>query len=207
MARSFPRWRNRLISHGLRVLQDPEPADLPAIARVLVRYADTGDEQRGAIATAIRDALSGPEPARTTAAMLQNLIDVIADETKAKSATRALATVRGRAGSTPPPKPEGSWADFVEELETFPATPETAANLQSAVDAINSLTLGTVEADTVTAATVAILNALADSDAARALATALPHVIADEPALIATLREEVLPVIHRDPVGDHLRHA
>ncbi|PZS33133.1 MAG: hypothetical protein DLM61_05710, partial [Pseudonocardiales bacterium] len=46
MARTLPRWRNRLIAVALRVLQEPVGPDFVPIARSILRYADAGDQQR-----------------------------------------------------------------------------------------------------------------------------------------------------------------
>jgi len=53
--------------------------------------------------------------------------------------------------------------------------------------------------------TDAIVAALADDGAAKALAMALAHIVAHEPVLVRALRDDILPVAHRRPIGDLLR--
>jgi hypothetical protein len=53
--------------------------------------------------------------------------------------------------------------------------------------------------------TDAIVAALADDDAAKALAVALAHVVAHEPVLVRALRDDVLPSVYRRLIGDLLR--
>jgi hypothetical protein len=50
--------------------------------------------------------------------------------------------------------------------------------------------------------TEAISAALADDDGAKALAVALAHVVAHEPALVRALRDDVLPAVHRRLIGE-----
>lgn len=57
MAGSQPRFRDRLLHHGMRVLWEPGPPVVPAITRLLVRFANTGDDQRTVVADRLRDAL------------------------------------------------------------------------------------------------------------------------------------------------------
>ena len=52
----------------------------------------------------------------------------------------------------------------------------------------------------------AISAALADDDAAKALAVASAHVVAHQPALVRALRDDdVLPAVHRRLIGEVLR--
>jgi hypothetical protein len=51
--------------------------------------------------------------------------------------------------------------------------------------------------------TEAISAALAD-DGAKALAVALAHVVAHQPALVRALRDDVLPAVHRRLIGELL---
>lgn len=120
MARSLPRWRTRLITRGLRVLNEPMPPDLVGVARVLVRFADGSDAQRQLIAEGLRDALSGTRSARETAQFLQRQLRTVADEIDARQDTRWLDAVRGRPGTSAPVAPPDGWHDFDDELAIFP---------------------------------------------------------------------------------------
>jgi hypothetical protein len=202
MTRSLPKWRDRLVTHGLRILDEPTPPDLLAIARILVRFADTSDGHRHIVAEGLRDALSGPSTARATAQQLQGLIRSVADELNARHDTQWLDAVKQRPGIASPPTPIDGWNDFNDELTTYPASEEVLAKLQQAATAIRSIrsrqAVGEASVDSITAA-------LTDADAAQALTAALGHVTRHEPALVARLRDVVLPPIHRAAIGDQLR--
>ncbi len=103
MARSLPRWRDRLVTHGLRVLGEPPAADISAITRGLVRFADTGDDQRRLVTDALRDALSNHTTSADTATKVQELIPAIAREAGARPAVQELAHVRRHPDVPPPP--------------------------------------------------------------------------------------------------------
>jgi hypothetical protein len=202
MARSLPKWRNQLIRCGLRILQEPTPPDLLAVARALVRFADTGDEQRKAVEEALRDALGGSGTARTTAEELQALTGSVADEIRARTATRGLSGVRKRPGGQLSSAVPDGWADFDDEVTTYPAPDETRAKVRLAAAAIRNITqnFAANEADV-----DAIIAALADESGAQALAAALRHVAAHEPMLVGALRDDVLPGVHRTAIGERLR--
>lgn len=80
MTRSLPKWRNRLISHALRVLHEPAPPDLLAVTRVLVRFADTDEDRATSSLTGYARPSVGPAITRTNTARLQDLISPIAEE-------------------------------------------------------------------------------------------------------------------------------
>jgi hypothetical protein len=77
MARSWPVWRDRLVTQALRVLAEPEPADLEALTAGLVRFAASGSDQRKTVAAGIRAALSGTKQMRSTSESLQELIPLV----------------------------------------------------------------------------------------------------------------------------------
>jgi hypothetical protein len=203
MTRALPRWRDRLVTRALRVLHESAPPDLPAIARVLVRFADTGDEQRRIVADGLRDALGASRTAHDTTTRLLELIGPVADELRARAETRGLAAVRQRPGApAPDAAPEDGWADFDDELATYPAAQDTLAAVRTAAQAIHAITqrraAREADVDAVTAA-------LANPAAASALAAALGHVAAHEPALVSILRDDVLPAVHRAAIGERLQ--
>lgn len=202
MARSLPKWRNRLIGCGLQVLHEPAPPDLLSIARVLVRFADTGDEQHKAVADGLRDALGGPASARTTAEKFQALVHPVADEISARQDTRWLSMVLKRPSTATRPALLNGWADFDDEIMTYPLPEGTLTTVKAAATAIRKIKKrGAADDDDV----AAISAALADDLGARALAAALAHVAAHEPVLVAVLRDSVLPGVHRTAIGGLLR--
>lgn len=201
MARSHPRWRTRLIAQGLQVLLEPAGNDLPAIARTLVRYADTGDEQAHQVSEGIRDALEGRAAARSTAAALQQLMPGIADELGVGLGAKAVARALRRQNAKNREEAADGWDDF--EMEFLTATlpnslQDLAASGRSAIEEIR-------RSGTVTDAQVeAILGALSEPAVASVVSAALAHVIPREPQLRTILRRDVLPVLYRQPIGEQL---
>jgi len=169
-----------------------------------VRFADTGDEQQKIVAEGLRDALDGSKTARTTAEELRVLVGTVADEIHARRATCGLSGVRKRPGTRVPSAPPDGWADFEDEVTTYPASEETLAKVWPAAAAIRNINKNGVAND---ADVDAITIALADDLSAKALAAALQHVAAHEPMLVGTLRDDVLPGINRAAVGELLRVA
>lgn len=198
MARSFPKWRDRFIAHGFRVLHEPDPPDLPALARYLVRFANTGDDQRKTVAEALRDALGGTAVARSTTGKLQGLIPAIAQEIHAGVDAQGLSAVRKRSTAFLPPDPPDGWEDFHAEIATHPTTGDSLAALKSAADTIRQIK----DKSTVSDHDIDVVqHALASEDLATALSQALTHIIDHEPNLIRILRDEVVPTVHRQPIG------
>jgi energy-coupling factor transporter ATP-binding protein EcfA2 len=202
MARSLPKWRERLIAHGLRVLSEPIAADLPAICRVLVRFADAGDDQRKAVAEGLRDALGGSAAARATAERVQALVPVIAVEVGAGIDARGLSGVRKRPNDVASAESPDGWEDFDAEVATYPASGEANLLLVQAADALRRMKAGGSVEDS---DAEAVVNALSDSAVAKALAVALAHVVDHEPELGRALRDDVLPSVGRRPIGELLR--
>lgn len=203
MARSLPKWRDRLIARGLRALQEPTPPDLLTIARILLRFADSGDQQRQTVAEGLRDALGGSQTARNTAESLQEMVHSVAKEIRSRPDTRWLAGVLKRPGDSTPPAPSDGWADFDDEIATQPLSEDTLGKVMSAVTAIRWISqhgMRPEEKDL-----DAIMAALADEQGAQALAAALHHVMAHEPIVVEALRDDILPAVHRAAVGELLR--
>jgi hypothetical protein len=66
----------------------------------MVRFADTGDEQRTALAEGLRDALGGDDTARATAERVQSIIPAVDEEVGASLEPAASwASVCARAPS------------------------------------------------------------------------------------------------------------
>lgn len=200
MAASLPKWRARIGQHGLRVLRAPSSADLPAITRTLVRFAEGGDEQRRAVGEALRDSLAGTEVARDTAARVQKLIPGIADELGAGLQTRALSRARKRPSDVPVEPSAERWSEFQTEIDTSPISGEALVLLSNATDAVRGARR---DADKLDVATMQA--ALGDHAASEGLAAALAQIDSDEPAIVRKLRDEILPPIFREPIGETLR--
>jgi hypothetical protein len=102
----------------------------------------------------------------------------------------------------PPALPDG-WADFDDEIATYPLSENALGKVTGAVTAIRRISrqgVSTGEKDV-----DAIVAALADDTGAQALAAALHHVTAHEPILVGVLRDDILPAVHRAAVGGLLR--
>jgi hypothetical protein len=201
MARSYPKWRDRLIAHGMKVLSEPSPPDLPSITKYLVRFANTGEDQRTAVAEGLRDALGGTPAARETATSLQQLVPAIADEIHAHANMRGLAGVRKRSDATLPPEPVNGWEDFETEIATNPCIEEAARLLHDGAGALRDISAKAVREED----TTAIHRALDVGPVATGLAAALAHVIGHEQQLVENLQDDVLPGVHRRPIGEQLR--
>jgi hypothetical protein len=208
MARSWPKWRDRLVTCGLRVLQGPGPADLDflAIARILVRFASSGDTQHRLVAEGVRDALGGTPTARATAGDFLTLLGALAKEADALPQALALSKIVPRTSmNTPHPPPDG-WTAFEEEIQTSPLPGDALLKVTAAATAIRQFSQdGESAADAAAVLIVELRVALEDGQAAQVLAAALNQVVAHEPILGMMLRAEVLPYVHRAPVGELLR--
>lgn len=202
MVRSLPRWRDRLISQALRVLEEPQPADLGNIARALLRFADTGDEQRGSVAQGLRDALSGTPVAQATAKALQSQMAALMGDIGVRLHTRGLVSVRKRSGATSVIPALPVWSEFTDEIATQPGADATLERLRDAAEAITTLHKRGKAEDSQVAA---IVTGLFDPPAAEFLVAALRHVAPYEPDLVRLLRDDVIPFVHRAPVGERLR--
>lgn len=201
MARAYPRWRDRLIAHGMRVLHEPRPPDLAAIAKYLVRFANTGEEQRNAVVEGLRDALGGAPVVRHTAASLQALVPAVANEIRAHADVRGLAKVRKRPGAKLPLEPAVNWEYFEAEVLTGPCPDHYVELLKDAAAAIWRISSNPVRTED----SATIQAALDVDEVAAGLAAALAHVVAHEHRLVEQLRDEVLPDVHRRSIGDLLR--
>jgi hypothetical protein len=201
MARSQPRYRDRLLRHGMKVLWESDPPDLTAITKVLVRFANTGEDQRTAIAENIRDALGATSASRATATSLQQLVLKIADEVHAHPDVRGLRFVKAHTDKMPAADITNGWVDFDVEIATTPCDETQAEILQDAAIIVRRIHINPVtDADV-----ILIERALNTPSVASGLAAALSHVIPQEPQLMTTLRDSVLPALHRRPIGETLR--
>jgi hypothetical protein len=204
MARSLPKWRDRLMSHGLKIFEAPTPPEALGVARTLIRYADTGDDQRGLVVDALRTAL-GSHRTHETAALLQGMASRVMQELRVRPETRGLSAVKP--GPVMPSDsawaPESpNWADFDDELATANLSHDGAALALAAGAAVRRIDKGGGVGDEDTEAVLAVL---ADDDAAQVLCAALSYVADADSAVIVRLRDRVLPAVYRTPIGEVLR--
>lgn len=202
MARSLPRWRSRLILRGLRVLHEPVSDDLLSIARVLVRYADTGEEQAKEVANGIRGALREGGEARATSIAARNFIALVAEKTGAGVDARAVSHILEQPTLQAQGRAPHGWEDFDLEFATASLNGSLQILAADAQAAIYHLANGQID---IGEATGDVLAALADEHTAVVLSAALSHVTPHEPRLALALRTTVLTEIYRQPLGDALR--
>ncbi len=194
-------WRDRLIRHGLQVLQEPYPRDLSAITRVLIRFADAGDEQRKSVEEGLRDAHTISRSASITVQALQDLVPKVVEETGAHARINGLALVRPRANAALPVSPDDGWEDFDTEIDTAPASDAVHAAVRAAADTVRWIRDNPILGFDATS----IITALVDADGAAIFTNALQYVVPHDWFLVTELRDHVLPVLHRKAVGDRLR--
>jgi hypothetical protein len=128
MARAWPVYNDRLLALGLQVLHEPQPPDLLAITRVLLRYADGGDAQRQAVAAGLRGLLAGPSTTRTTVERMQKTeIREAEVQVQVRPVTRGLHGVRKDPGVPVAPEPTAHWDEFTAEIDTAPLDQVSAA--------------------------------------------------------------------------------
>ncbi|HEY5857768.1 MAG TPA: hypothetical protein VIW24_27960 [Aldersonia sp.] len=206
MARSHPRFHDRLLKVAFRALEAQHLPDPLAVARVLVRAADTGDRVRDLVSEAIRNALGGNPVARETTGAVQKLIPVAANEAGVGPRARSLDGVRGKPRRREPtaPDPAAAWNRYAESLAHLPETDEVLTRLAVADDALRKLR---AQSHADTEQIEAIMAVLSDRDSADILEVALEALTLHEPKLVSALRDGVMPAIHRAPVGELLKQA
>ena len=208
MARAWPVYNDRLLALGLQVLHEPQPPDLSAITRVLLRYADGGDAQRRAVAAGLRGLLAGPSTTRTTVRLMQKIeIGEAEVQVRVRPPTRGLHGVRKDPAVPFAPEPTAKWDEFTAEVDTAPLDEVSAAVLHHAATAAATAATGYSVADAAgrdsTAASAAdeehdaIRHALRTVETAGPLEAALTHVLPAAPELFALLRDQVLPEVYR----------
>ncbi|SPX82469.1 NACHT domain-containing protein [Mycobacteroides abscessus] len=204
MARAQPRFYDRLLRGGFRVLDAPELQDPRATARALVRAADIGDRTRVLVADAFRYSLSSTDTARATAANVQRYIEVSVTETGARDQIRGLSAIRSNKTRTENYPRTDPWDTYREVLRTFAPEEASAADRLSNADECVRGIMATGSAGDDAAL---IRDALSDEETAPVLEMALQAVASTEPHLVAVLRDEILPQVHRQPIGETLAHT
>jgi hypothetical protein len=170
---------------------------------VILRYADTGDEQRHQVVDAARAALDDSVIGRATVQRLQRLTLELCDELGTRPETRGLASVKPTPGKTPPTTPD-SWDDFLDDLMTQPTTTVIDQQVLAFVgETFQRLAVGLPRSDD--SDLEQLRDLMSTSDLAAAIEAALLPLAPNEPRLILRLRDSLLPPIYGAPVGDRLR--
>ncbi|HJR88661.1 MAG TPA: hypothetical protein VJ782_00710 [Aeromicrobium sp.] len=199
MARAWPNWSRRLLAHGLHVLDAPSALNLDWSLRILLRYADTGAEQRDAVARMMRKDLA-PTGNRLTMASAAEMVPAIERDLRVHERTLGLGLVLDQVARAPHPAPRGvDWEAFNDELDTSPysaALDPVIRGGAAALRAIKDDVFGEEhEPD--------LINCLSVPDAAAVLNAALGHVLPGDVSLFLQLRS-VLVQRFRVPLGDRV---
>ena len=203
MVHSLPRWRNRLIKVALRALREPVGSDFVPIARAILRFADTGDDQRRQVVDAARAALDDSPIGRATVHRLQRLTHELCDELGTRPETRGLASVKPTPGRAPS-EPSDTWNEFLDELLTQPTTTAIDQEVLAFVgETLQRLAVGLPGSDD---SDLELLRELMSTpDIAAAIEAALLPLAPHEPRLILRLRDSLLPPVYGNPIGNRLR--
>lgn len=204
MLRSFPRWRSRLMQTGFKVLESPLADDPPVLARMLVRFADLGHDERLMLSDALNRAAAHSPVGAQTVSFLRGMIAATVDAVQAGALVRGLRL----AGPATPTAPEVDpsdrsqiWGDFqLEVLTSNYSSAAVAASTQQAAEL-----LARYESHGVTPAAIEeIKGALALRESSLVLEAALSHLCHEPSSLLRFLRREILGDILRQPVGEDL---
>lgn len=203
MARSWPKWRSRLLALALRAVTEPSPPDLARSMRILVRYADFGETEHRAVANGFREALGGSEVSRATVEAGQLLIPALEQEIGVDPRRQGfLASVKGATSSTAAAPGVVDWESFDDEIATWPlASDGLRSLLMDAAGTLRSMCSDSAKTEEL-GFHVAV--ALAEPQIAAALSAALAHVLPAESRLFAALRDVVLPDVFREPIADRV---
>ncbi|MFF0528686.1 NACHT domain-containing protein [Nocardia amikacinitolerans] len=204
MARSHPRFHNRLLTVAFEIFRVPLLADPLAVARVLVRAAAASDQVRTVIAQALRDGLSDVPLTRDTTQAIQDQIRIACGEAGVTQHVRGLAVVRGAAiRRRLPTTYDQAWRQYRETLTELSNSSQRTRTIEQADSSLCAI----AESGSVGVDVAPVIEALFDRDAAELLEMALENLVGHEPELMATLRNFVIPMVHRSPVGEILRSS
>lgn len=199
MARAWPNWSRRLLSHGLHVLDTPSAFNLDWSLRILLRYADSGAEQRDIVAQMMREDLTATAN-RVTVASAADMVPAIERDLHVHERTLGLGLVLNQLVRAPHPCPPGvEWTAFNDELDTSPhpaALDPVIRGGTAALKAIkDELFVEEHEAD--------LIACLSIPEAAAVLSAAVAHVLPGDVSLFLQLRS-VLSQRFRAPLGDRI---
>jgi hypothetical protein len=210
MARSVPKFRDRLARHGLQFLMEETGGDLPTLARIVMRFADLGDHEQLIVADALREALAADQRSRQSASAVMALVSPLAEELGLSRRVLGLNMVTAPEASAEAGPVPDRWDRFEAELGTYPGPLDWQVMLADAGSALTRLVQrGWTEENDPMAEEypelVEILTVLDVPELALELETALQPLVRDEPDLQRVLRATVLTALHRSSIGEVLR--
>lgn len=199
MARAWPNWSRRLLAHGLHVLDAPSAFNLDLSLRILLRYADTGAEQRDVVARMMRKDIA-PTGNRLTLASAAEMVPAIERDLRVHERTLGLGLVLDQVARAPHPAPQGvDWEAFNDELDTSPHSAALDPVIRAGAAALRAIKDDAFgeehEADLITCLSVPA--------AAAVLNAAVGHVLPGDVSLFLQLRS-VLAQRFRVPLGDRV---
>ncbi|WP_218018210.1 NACHT domain-containing protein, partial [Nocardia shimofusensis] len=202
MARSHPKFHNRLLTVAFGIFGIPRLPDPLAVARVLVRAAAANDDVRTVIADALRDGLSGTSLVRETTLAVQDQIAAATKESASTHNVQGLAAVRGRpVRKSLESTRDQAWQQYRQTLADLADSLPHNDVVQRADLAIRTIAQSGSNGVDISP----VIEALCDSDTAELLEMALENLLGHEPELMALLANFVLPMIHRGPVAELIR--
>ena len=199
MARQWPNWSRRFLAKGLHALDAPSTYNLDWSLRILLRYADSGQEQRDWVARMLREDLLASAN-RQTVATAADMVPAIERDLRVHERTLGLSFVLGQLANTPNPSPDSAdWPAFHEEIDTSPHPVELDSVIRAAAESLrninNGLPLEENEPD--------LFACLDIPAAAEVLNTAVAHVLPGDVSLFLQLRH-VFSQRFRRPLGDRI---
>jgi len=199
MARRYPNWTRRLLARGVHTFDAPSTFNLDWALRILVRYADTGSEQRDAVAQALRDGLatSGHRP---TIGIAADVVPNIEADLHVHERTVGLGLVLRQVAQLPSSQPgSADWPAFEEEIQTSPLDPALADIVSRGAEVLRKMSTCDVTRDMAGDLSAA----LADVTTAQVILDALHHVLPADQGLFSKLRYHLSQEFRR-PLGDHV---
>ena len=190
-----PKYLHPLVTHALKVLQQPEGFSPTGYARMLMSAAATSETVRGLIVDGLREALGGTSISRLNTEAVQTAIAAIGEQTGASPDVRGLALVKRDHARSLPAEPEADWEAFWNTFHTY-SEPGTVATLT----AVGSLLRNVSDGHFVDGWAIDLRARLSDPDVAFVAEAALSDVAEACPLLVASLRRRVMPTLWRRPV-------
>ena len=199
MARFWPIWSKRLLNRAVHTLDEPPGGNLDRWLRVLIRYADTGPDERTALVDALRTELPVSGDLRSLA-FATTFVPGIEADLGVSEATLGIAGVLEQVQSNLEEQAAPDWTLFQEEIDTSPRSLELNDLLDRAVVALKE----TRQPEGLTKAQLQDLyQGLDRPEVAAILNAALAHVLPGSDDLQRGLRA-VMSARARAAIGDQI---
>ncbi len=194
-----PIYLHPLVTRSLKLLEAPEPQDGLVIASQFAGAVAMTSAVSTLIVDGFRAALGGTSVARNTAASIQRWFGVLRDFNPRYSRLNPEAAALDRLKRNPkvslPPEPVSDWAEFHATLNGY-ADDENRDALNEIAACVENMANSGARPQT----TAQLAELLSDPNVAFVCEAALVHVADACPALVAGLRDTVMPILWRRPV-------